>query len=206
MNKPDSLNLSQVNKMFIRQVFELAEWIGFETRNKYEILDEHKRPLAYAAEQQKGFLSFLFRQNLGHWRTFDIHFFTPNRELFMVAHHPFRWFFKRIEVKTGYGHVIGAIQKQFSILTKKFAIEDQSGRVVMTVSSPIWKFWTFTFIRNGKTVAEIKKKWAGLLAEAYTDKDNFMLDIQDYSLTDEDRKVLLAASIFIDLAYFEKKD
>ena len=67
-------------------------------------------------------------------------------------------------------------------------------------------FWTFTFVRNGKTVAEIKKKWAGLLAEAYTDKDNFMLDIQDFSLTDEDRKVLLAASIFIDLAYFEKKD
>lgn len=204
---PESVEvrLSGHPRIYVKQVHELAEWIGFETRNKYEIRDEHQRPIGYAAEQQKGILGFLLRQWLGHWRKFDVHFFTPGRQVFMVAHHPFRWFFERIELRDAAGTYMGAIQKRFSILSKKFDVENERGVTIMQVSSPVWKIWTFTFMHHGRKVAEVQKKWAGLLAEGLTDKDNFLVEFSDPESSERDRKIVMASAVFIDLLYFERK-
>lgn len=199
------INLSQLTKLSVHQSHEIGEWIGFETRNKYRILDENHIEIAFAAEQQKGIFGFIMRQYFGHWRKFDVNFFTPDRQIFMVGHHPFRWFFQRIEVRDQHQKYLGAIQKRFSILTKRFDIENERGMTVMEVSSPIWKLWTFTFFNQGKIMAEVKKKWSGLLSEAFTDKDNFQIEFIDSSLKENERKVVMASSIFIDLLYFERK-
>jgi uncharacterized protein YxjI len=190
-------------RLFVRQRFELAEMFGFESRNKYEVVSEAGQQVAFAAEQQKGVLGFLFRQTLGHWRSFDIHFFTPERTPFMIARHPFRWFFQRLEVYDEAGARVGAIQRRFSILTKRFDVQDAGGNVIMEVSSPFWRLWTFPFTAGGAEVACIKKKWSGLLAEAFTDKDNFAVELGN--LDENQRRLVLAAAIYIDLMYFEKK-
>jgi uncharacterized protein YxjI len=75
----------------------------------------------------------------------------------------------------------------------------------MQVSSPFWRLWTFPFMTGGAQVACVQKKWSGLLAEALTDKDNFAVDLGDGALGEADRRLVLAAAIFIDLQYFEKK-
>src|SRR5690349_2955307 len=97
-SESNGIQLSGHQKLMVKQVHELGEWIGFETRNKYSIFDENQKQIGFAAEQQKGILGFILRQYLGHWRKFDVHFFNMSRELFMVGHHPFRWFFERIEL------------------------------------------------------------------------------------------------------------
>jgi len=194
------------NKIFVRQIHEIAEWLGFETRNKYQILDENKREIGFAAEQQKGILGFIFRQYLGHWRKFDVHFFNTQRQLVMVGHHPFRWFFERIELRTAQGQNMGAIQKRFAIFSKKFDVENERGQIILEVSSPIWKIWTFSFMRRGKKAAEVKKKWSGLFSEGFTDRDNFMVEFMDPSLTDIEKHVVVASAVFVDLLYFERKE
>lgn len=204
-NQQVSLQLMTLNKVWIKQVHELGELFGFETRNKYQIMDDSKRPLAYAAEQQKGIFGFILRQYLGHWRKFDVHFFTLERELFMIGHHPFRWFFQRIELRDNQGLLLGAIQKRFSIFSKRFDVENAQGMTIMEVASPIWRIWTFTFMAQGRRLAEVKKKWAGSLSEIFTDKDNFLLEYHDPSLNESYRRILMAAAVFIDLLYFENK-
>ncbi|MGZ5278682.1 MAG: phospholipid scramblase-related protein [Pseudobdellovibrionaceae bacterium] len=199
------VKLSGLNQILVQQVREMAEWIGFETRNKYQVLGPDKQPIAFAAEQQKGILGFLLRQYLGHWRKFDVHFFTLDRQLFMVGHHPFRWFFERIEIRNAEGQALGAIQKRFSILSKRFDVENERGLTIMEVSSPIWRIWTFTFMNRGKKMAEVKKKWSGLFSEAFTDRDNFMVEYSDSSLSEAERQLVMAAAVFVDLLYFEKK-
>jgi hypothetical protein len=197
--------LAPHRRVMVRQRHEMGELFGFETRNKYEIVGEGGAPIAFAAEQQKGVLGFLFRQALGHWRTFDIQFFTPDRAPFMTARHPFRLFFQRLEIYDQAGVLVGAIQQRFSILTKRFDVQDASGQVVMEVSSPIWRPWTFPFTARGTQVASVQKKWSGLLAEAVTDKDNFLVDFGDGPLGENERRLVLAAALFIDLQYFERK-
>ena len=75
----------------------------------------------------------------------------------------------------------------------------------MEVASPIWKLWTFPFIAGGAEVASVKKKWSGILSEAFTDRDNFQVEFHTEDLPNDQRKVILAAAIYIDLMYFEKK-
>lgn len=191
--------------IMIRQRGELAEWFGFETRNKYEFSTPEGQALAFAAEQGKGVLGLLIRQILGHWRSFELRFFTPDHQPFMRANHPFRWYFQELEVKSEQGLQIGRIVKRFSILSKSFEVRNAMDQVVLEVSSPIWRIWTFSFTNQGSVKAEIQKKWTGLIAEAFTDKDRFMLNFQDPGLPDETRKLLMAAALFIDLMYFEKK-
>ena len=91
-------DLLKHKRIKMQQIREMAEWIGIETRNKYQLTDENDSLIAYAAEDQKGALGFLMRQYLGHWRTFDFHVFNFKREHALTLRHPFRWFFQRLEV------------------------------------------------------------------------------------------------------------
>lgn len=196
--------VQQSSELMIVQKRELAELFGFETRNKYSI-EVNGAPFAFAAEQGKGGLAFLARMFMGHWRTFEIHFFDNARQLVLRAVHPFRFLFQRLEVMTADGRALGAIQQRFALLSKRFEISDPSGRVLLSVSSPLWRPWTFGFERDGRELARVEKKWFGMLQEVFTDADRFRVAFQSPELSFDERMLVLAAGIFIDLQYFEKK-
>ncbi len=197
--------LAALRTVLVQQRFEPWEWAaGFETRNKYALADERGAPLAFAAEQQKGLGGFLLRQLLGHWRSFEIHVFDPSRRLALKVLHPFRFFFQRIEVEDQAGRQLGAIQQRFAVFAKAFDVEDAGGRVVLRVRSPFWRLWTFAFERQGAEVARVEKRWSGLLAEVFTDRDTFRLTFGP-SASASERLLVLAASLFVDLVYFERK-
>jgi uncharacterized protein YxjI len=193
------------SKIYVKQRYEIAEFMGYETRNKYEILDSNQVPIGFAAEQQKGVFGFLLRQFLGHWRTFDVHFFNMQRQRFLTCRHPFRFFFQRFEVYDPQGIFLGALQQRFAIFSKKFDILNRSGTVVLEMSSPLLKMWTFPIRRGNFEVAMIKKKWSGLFTEMVTDKDNFEIDFLTHNLEPSQKQIIVAAAIFIDLQYFERK-
>ncbi len=205
MNDMTTLNLTGFNRLLVQQVREVAELFGFETRNKYQITDENKKLVAFAAEESKGFFGFIMRQMLGHWRKFEIHFVLPNNQPFMSAHHPFRFYFERLEIKDAQGRPLGAVEKRFSILTKRFDILNERGMTVMEVASPIWKIWTFNFMHQGRQIASVQKKWSGLFSEVLTDRDNFLIEFNDTAMDQRERTLILAAALFVDIIYFERK-
>ena len=191
--------------LVVRQYREPWEWIaGFEMRNRYLVSDERGGPIAWAAEHQQGVLAFLLRQLLGHWRKFEIQFFDEAHRPVLRAVHPFRWFFKRLEIHGSDGRRLGAIQQRFSLLKKSFDVEDSRGVVLMRVRSGLFRPWRFDFERNGRAVARVQKRWTGLLTEAFTDTDNFGVSFEQ-SLGAQERLLVLAAALFVDLRYFERK-
>jgi uncharacterized protein YxjI len=200
-----NFDLTGYSHLIIHQRHEMGEWLGFETRNKYEILNQSQTPIGFAAEKQKGILGFLFRQFLGHWRRFEIQFYNLARDPIFTVKHPFRWFFQRLEVYDISGVFLGAIQQRFSVLNKRFDIQDVHGQVIMEVASPIWKIWSFPFLSKGIEVAKVQKKWSGFLSEVFTDRDSFHVGFNEGALTNEERTLVLAAALFIDLNYFENK-
>lgn len=197
--------LHNTQKIFIRQRFEMGEVFGFETRNKYSIETESGTVVGFSAEQQKGIIGFLFRHYMGHWRRYDLFFFDNDRRMVWKAHHPFRFFFQRFEIEGEDGRRYGALQQRFAIFGKKFDVEDQHGRVILKMRSPIWRIWTFNFFREGKNVATISKKWSGILSEAFTDKDHFLVEFKDMYFKPEEKALLITAAIFVDMQYFERK-
>lgn len=198
-----SPTIFEINELIVRQRKEIAELFGYETRNKYEIL-HGTTPVAFAAEQGKGIGAWLVRQWIGHWRTFEIHIFDATRQVLLKARHPFRFFFQRLEVSDGAGKTLGAIQQRFSLFYKRFDVNSQS-RQLLEVRSPFWRPWTFEFKSAGKTVATVRKRWSGLLKEAFTDADNFQILFVDTTLSQELRALVITSALFIDLQYFEQK-
>lgn len=198
--------LTQHNQLIVRQRRELAELFGFETRNKYEICDEKNNVLGFCAEQNKGILGFLFRQFLGHWRSFELHFFDHNRNEFLKTHHPFRFIFQEFTVMDGQNNPIGRVHQRFGILTKKYDVQDVNGQLMFTMRSGLLSFWTFPF-KNlmGVERAVVQKKWSGFFKELFLDADNFLITYKDPTLTEKERRLILAASVFTDLQYFERK-
>jgi uncharacterized protein YxjI len=191
------------DELHVVQRRELAELIGLETRNKYELRTTDGAVVGFAAEQGRGALASLARYFLGHWREFEILVFDAARRPVLRAFHPFRWFFQRLEVSDAAGRPLGAIQQRWGVFTARFDVEDASGRVVLAMSSGLFRPWTFPFFRDGAEVARVEKKWSGLLTEAFTDGDRFRVVFG--STRDDERALLLAAAIFTDLQYFEKK-
>lgn len=199
------MRLESFDQVFFRQRRELAELFGFESRNKYEILGPTGEAVGFAAEKRKGILDFLFRQQLGHWRSFEIQVFAADRSPQFVVRHPFRFFFQRLEVSGQQGEKIGAIQQRFAIFSKRFDVEDAAGRVAFTVRSPIWRLWSFPFESSGRERAVVAKRWSGAFSELFTDRDNFAIHFADRALSEAERRLVLAAALFIDLIYFERK-
>lgn len=199
------MDLTNFKKLVVKQKFEGFELFGVETRNKYAILDENKNQIGFAAEQEKGIFGWFMRQFLGHWRKFDVYFFDQDKKQFMRAHHPFRFLFQRFEITTPNRKYIGALQQRFSILTKRFDILDKNNNVILEMKSPIWKIWTFPFLYQGREIARIEKKWTGIMAETFTDKDTFLISFNEDNIGQEEKLIMLASSVFVDLRYFEKK-
>jgi uncharacterized protein YxjI len=196
--------LQRSSEVVIVQKREIAELFGFETRNKYSI-EADGVPFAFAAEQGKGGFAFLARMFIGHWRSFEFHFFDNARQVVLRAVHPFRFFFQRLEVSAADGRLIGAVQQRFAVFSKRFDVEDATGRLLLEVASPIWRPWTFTFQRGGSELARVEKKWSGMFREAFTDADRFRVAFTASELTSNERALVLAAGLFIDLQYFEQK-
>lgn len=198
--------LSNHTQIFVKQRRELAELFGFETRNKYEIYDNQKNVIGFAAEQQKGFLGLLLRQLLGHWRSFELHFFDAQRQQILVSKHPFRWIFQEFEIVNQQGVTIGSVKQRFGILKKKFDVHNAHGDVIYEMRSGFFQFWTFPFFdRQGHMAALIQKKWSGALKEIFMDADNFNIEFKSGSLSENDRLIILVCSVFTDLQYFEHK-
>jgi hypothetical protein len=192
-------------KIILRQKRELVELFGFETRNKYSIEDESGNEIGFAAEQGKGIFGWIGRQILGHWRPFQIHIFNLQKKMIYIAHHPFRVFFQRLDINDAAGNRIGSLQQKFAIIYKKFHMLDSSGNVLLEMSAPRWRIWTFPIKKNDIQVALILKKWSGLFKEVLTDTDNFSIDFQSPNLTAQEKELIFISGLFIDIIYFENK-
>ena len=198
------MNLDAQGEVYVVQRKELAELFGVETRNKYELLDGTGAPLGFAAEQGKGLLATLARMFMGHWRTFELTVFDELRRPFLRALHPFRFFFQRLEISDASGRFLGALQQRWAFFSKRFDVIDAQGTVLLEMRSGLFKVWTFPFFRGEAEVARIEKKWSGLLVEAFTDADRFRIQFGG-RVSPLERRLLLAAALFVDLQYFEQK-
>ena len=198
--------LTNTQQIVVVQRRELAELFGFETRNKYEVYNEERQLIGFSAEQQKGWIGFFLRQLMGHWRSFEVRFFDNLRNPVMVSKHPFRFFFQEFHVFDAKGLLLGRAEQRFGIFTKKFDVYNSREELLFRMRSGFFSFWTFPLQSPlGVERALIKKKWSGLLQEMFLDADNFAITFNDPSLTQQERLMVMAMSVFTDLQYFEQK-
>ena len=108
-----------------------------------QIFVQQKNIIGFCAEQQKGFLGMLLRQLLGHWRSFELHFFDVNRKQVLISKHPFRFIFQEFEIINNQGIVLGSVKQRFGIFKKKFDVHNSKGDVIFEMRSGFLIFGLF---------------------------------------------------------------
>lgn len=193
-------------RILIRQVKEWGEILtSIECRNRYELYDETDARIGYAAEDGGGFGRVMGRMFLGACRKATVRVLDPDGVELFRAEKPFRWYFHRMDVFQD-GQKIGAIQRKFSVLHRKFVIENAAGEPVMDVYSPLFRIWTFKLMFAEQEIGRITKKWGGALREIFTDADTFGIEYQSAEHLEELRPILVAATFLVDFTCFENNN
>ena len=201
------LSLRGMEAVRVRQVKEWGEILtGFETRNRYEVLDGQDRPLLFAGEVGGGLGVTLLRLFLKAKRPFVMELRSPDNRVALSLKRPWRWFFSRLEVQDSSGRHLGSIQQRFRLLSRRYDIEGPNGELWVTLEGPLFKPWTFFVKRGQETVGKIVKRWTGLGKEMFTDADNFGVEFTPALRDDAARILVLAATFLIDFVHFENRD
>ena len=187
-------------------VHQIKEWgeilVGFESRNRYELKDEHGALLGYAAEEGGGLGRALGRQFFGSGRKATMHVLDPAGKEVARGSKPFTWFFHRVDVFAG-ERKLGTIHRRFSVLERRFTVETADGSELFTVHSAFLRVWTFKLLFRGQEVGVIKKQWGGMLKEMFSDADVFGLEYDDLPELEAVRPLLIFATLLVDLVHFE---
>ena len=188
---------------------ERKNWIealtSFEVPNEYTISDGMGRIRATVVEQGRGLGAALRRMFMGSNRSLHLAVFTPSeREIMLDLRRPFAFFMSRMEVTQGAGRRLGTILQRFAIARRTYEIFDAHDRLIARIASPIIKSWIFPVCdAQGRQRGEIRKKWSGLSREYFTDSDKFRVTFADDGWQVEEKALVLAAALSIDMDHYE---
>ncbi|MDR2314630.1 MAG: hypothetical protein LBE02_08875 [Spirochaetaceae bacterium] len=113
-------------------------------------------------------------------------------------------FMSRISIYDGEGGEIARIKQKFKMFKPTFHILDLNDAALATISGD-WKAWNFTITGEGDAqIGTITKKWSGLLKEAFTTADKYIVSI-NAGVTGAARIATVAAAITIDMVLKESK-
>ena len=203
LKNSDLENLAQAHTLIIKQQKEWGEILtGFETKNKYQVVDHFNNPLLEAHEEGGSALSTVTRLFLKALRPFTIDLFsTQGIGLFKLTR-PFRFYFHELEVSQSNGASLGKIKRRFALLRRIYTVIDRNGNEIFELFGPLLHPWTFQIKKGGQELGKITKKWSGLAKESFTDADNFGISFPE-GINLPQKAVLLGAVFLIDFVHFE---
>lgn len=195
--------LVRLDGLVISQKREWGEILtGFETKNKYAVLDTSGQPLYAAAEEGGNFLVCGFLKAM---RPFTVTVYATDGTPVLTLKRPFRFIYHELSITDASGQVLGRIRKRFSLLRRIYDVTGPDGQSICELFGPILHPWTFQVLVNGEEKGKITKTWNGLLKEGFTDADNFGITFPvDLPVTA--KAVLLGAVFLIDFVHFENRD
>jgi uncharacterized protein YxjI len=196
-------NLERANSLIIRQQKEWGEILtGFETKNRYDVMDQMNNPLAEALEESDSVMATITRLFLKALRPFTMHLYSPGGTGLYKLTRPFRFYFHELDVWQSNGARLGKIKRRFSVLRRVYSVIDRNGNEIFELFGPLLRPWTFQIKKGGQELGKITKKWSGLVKESFTDADNFGISFPS-GIDLSQKAVLLGAVFLIDFVHFE---
>lgn len=189
----------------IRQKVSVLEAVvDVEVRNRYE-LDFGEVGIGRVVQLSNGIQRTVI---MGHHPIrLEIH--DPQSVPVLRLHGPTYFWLSVLHVDDAEGNPLGTIRRKWSWMgSKVFHIVDNTGSLVAIIRSPLWRIWTFPIYcaRHRGVVGTISKRWGGILKEALTDADDFILTRGGTSAWPPEHQALVLAAVFaIDREYFEAR-
>ncbi len=115
------------------------------------------------------------------------------------------FFMSKIEIMDGNGNVTGSIRQKFKFFKPTFLISDAQDNPIAKITGD-WKAWNFRIEDSGgNPIGTISKKWNGILKEAFTTADKYVVSISPAVAEDVRKTAIVSAAITIDMVLKESK-
>ncbi|RYZ13934.1 MAG: scramblase, partial [Sphingobacteriales bacterium] len=101
--------------------------------------------------------------------------------------------------------VLGTIKQKFKFMKPTFNIFSAGEQQIASISGD-WKGWNFNIAdEQSNQIGTITKKWNGLLKEAFTTADKYVVTIVPEYAEDTRKIAIVATAITIDMVLKESK-
>jgi uncharacterized protein YxjI len=190
-----------------RNTYFVKEHVGmFKAANNYDIFDPAtNQTILLCREPNLGFFTKMLRFSDDYKRYTPFHVEvtdTANKPVLHVKR-GVSIFRSVVEVLDEKGQKIGSFRQKLLSIGGKFEVLDAQEKSVCWLKGS-WTSWDFRFEQDGRQLAQVTKKWAGLGKELFTTADNYMLIIDDaVPAKDPVRQLILAAVMCIDMVLKE---
>lgn len=177
----------------------------FELRNQYGLFSPDGQRIGTVEQVRQGALTLLARvlSDLDVMLPVSLAVTQDGGDGTPVLEIAKPWFRLRTRVQGPDGAPLGTIRKRFRLGKARFSIEDPAGLPLGEVRADNWRARDFTVLdANGQEVARVTKKWRGLLTEAFTDADTYVVDLGD--TREPMRSLALASALSVDLVMKQK--
>lgn len=186
-----------MNPVLSRSTFFVKEHTGiFKAANNFDILDpENQQIIMECREPKLGFFTKLLRfTDYKRMTPFDIRITDTNGRAVVSVRRGISLLRSSVTVYNENDVVIGMLQQRLLSFGGKFEVQDASGKPLCMLKGS-WSSWDFKFEQDGRELASVSKKWAGLGKELFTTADNYVLIINDTVAADSTLRPLILASV-----------
>jgi uncharacterized protein YxjI len=190
---------------FEKNTFFIDEKVGFfKFTNAYKVYDELGEIGLITQKLTAGqkFLRLLIKKkNL----PFNLEIIDLNGDTLVSIKRGWTFWMSKITLTDKNGDLLGRIKQKFTLLKPTFNIFDDTDVAIATISGD-WKGWNFNIVdTNGNKIGTISKKWNGILKEAFTTADKYVVDIVPEYAEDKRKMAIVSCAVTIDMVLKESK-
>ncbi len=190
---------------FEKNTFFIDEKIGFfKFANAYKVYDEFGEIGLIQQKLTTGqkFLRLLLKKAM---LPFHLEITDLNGDVLVTIQRGWTFWMSKIILTDSKGDLLGKINQKFAILKPTFKIFDDTDTEIASITGD-WKGWNFKIIdNNAAQIGTISKKWNGIMKEAFTTADKYVVDIVPEYAEDKKKMAIVSCAITIDMVLKESK-
>ncbi len=192
---------------FDNNVFFVDEKVNyFKFANEYKIFDAQGEQVGAVTQHVSGWHKVLRSLlNIKKMMPFTLSLTAPTGETLLEIKRGWTFWMAKIVIIDPTGATVGHIRQKWAFLKPTFHILDSNETKIAEINGD-WKAWSFTITDpQGAALGTINKKWNGIMKEAFTTADKYIVSV-DPALHENTQKVaILAGAITIDMVLKESK-
>jgi uncharacterized protein YxjI len=173
--------------------------------NAYKVFDKDGNIIGAIKETMSGFLKFLSLFLSKGLFPFRLDILDTDEKVLATIKRGWTFFMSKIEVLDSDGKILAFIRQKFKFFHPTFNILFPDESPVASITGD-WKAWNFTIVDAGNNqIGTISKKWNGILKEAFTTADKYVVSVNPGAAEDEKKAAIVSTAITIDMVLKESK-
>lgn len=192
--------------LFEHNVLLIDEKVNaFKFENEYKVFDESNNQIGSINQKLTGGQKILRLLLNKAMLPFTLDIVDTNGMTLAKIQRGWTFFMSKISIVDDKGNTVGFIKQKFKLFKPTFEIQSEKNESIGKITGD-WKAWDFKIFDDKEIqIGTVSKKWAGLLKEAFTTADKYIVTIESNNLSKENRIAILASAITIDMVLKEAK-